>query len=99
TDDAVASAVVQARGAGHKAFLIPVPATHSPNHSATLVNAIRQRFDRARSAGGEGCDFVLDAAGKLSPGDASAVAAAFERMHLLWFDEPCPLSNLSAASR
>ena len=99
TDDAVVAAVSQARAAGHKAFLIPVPATHSPNHSATLVNATRQRLDRVRSAAGEGSDFVLDAGGQLTPGDASSLAAAFEQMHLLWFDEPCPLSNLSAASK
>ena len=42
TDDAVVAAVTQARAAGHSAFLIPVPATHSPNHSATLVNATRR---------------------------------------------------------
>lgn len=99
TDDTIVSAVAQARAAGHKAFLIPVPATHSSNHSATLVNATRQRLDRVRSAAGEGSDFVLDAAAKLTPGDACILAAAFERLHLLWFDEPCPLSNLSAASR
>lgn len=99
TDEALVSAVSQARAAGHRAFLIPVPATHSPNHSATLVNATRQRLDRVRSAAGDGCDFVLDAAGRLTPGDASTLAAAFERFHLLWIDEPCPLSNLSAASR
>jgi len=99
TDEAVVAAVSQARAAGHKAFLIPVPATHSPNHSATLVNATRQRLDRVRSAAGAGCDFVLAGAGNLTAGDASSLAAAFERSHLLWFDEPCPLSNLSAASR
>ena len=99
TDDAVVAAIAQAHGAGHRAFLIPVPATHSPNHSATLVNATRQRLDRARSAAGAGCDFVLDAAGHLTPGDASALAAAFERFHLLWFDEPCSPSSLSAAYR
>lgn len=99
TDDAIVAAVGQARAAGHRAFLIPTPATHARNHSETLVNATQRRLDRARSAGGAGSDFVLDAAGKLTPGDASALASAFERFHLLWFDEPCPLSNLSAASR
>lgn len=99
SDDAVAAAVRQARAAGHRAFLIPVPAVHSTNHSATLVNATVRRLDRARSAAGEACDFVLDAAGKLTPGDAATLAAAFERLHLLWFDEPCPLSNLSAAAK
>lgn len=99
TDDAIASAIGQARAAGYRAFVVPTPAMQARNHSATLVNATRQRLDRARSAGGEGSDFVLDAAAKLTPGDASALAAAFERTHLLWFDEPCPLTNLSAAAR
>ncbi len=99
TDDALVSAVTQARAAGHRAFLLPVPATRSPNHSATLVNATRQRLDRVRAAAGEGCDFALDAAGQLTPGDASSLSAALERTHLLWFDEPCPLSNLGAASK
>ena len=99
TDDTIVAAVVQARAAGHRAFVIPVPATHSPNHGATLVNATRQRLDRVQAVAGEGSDFVLDASGKLTPGDASSLAAAFERLHLLWFDEPCPLSNLGAASR
>ena len=97
TDDAVVSAVTRARGVGHRAFLIPVPVTHSLNHSATLVNAARQRLDGVRAAAGAGCDFVLDAAGRLTPGDASTLAAAFERFHLLWFDEPCQPSNLSPA--
>ena len=99
TDEAVVAAVSRARAAGHRAFLVPVPATNAPNHSATLVNAARQRLDLARAAAGEGCDFVLDGAGKLTAGDASSLAAAFERFHLLWFDEPCALSNLGAASK
>jgi galactonate dehydratase len=99
TDEALVAAVLQAHAAGHKAFLIPLPATHSPNHSATLVNTTLQRLDRVRSAAGSGCDFVVDAAANLTPGDASSLAAALERSHLLWFDEPCKLSNLTAAYR
>jgi galactonate dehydratase len=99
TDESIVSSVTAARAAGHRAFLIPVPPSDSPNHSATLVNATRQRLDRARAAAGAGCDFVLDAAGKLTPGDASTLAAAFERFHLLWFDEPCSPPNLAAAYR
>jgi galactonate dehydratase len=98
-DDAVAAGVVQARAAGHRAFLIPVPVTCSRDDSATLVNATRQRLDHVRSAAGADADLVLGAGGKLTPSDAAALAAAFERLHLLWFDEPCQLSNLSAAYR
>jgi galactonate dehydratase len=99
TDDAIVAAVQHAHGAGHRAFQIPVPLTNSPNHSAALVNATQQRLDHVRPAVGPGCDFVLDAAGRLTPGDASTLAAAFERFHLLWFDEPCQALNLSAAYR
>ena len=99
SDDAVVAALAKARAAGHRAFAIPVPPTHAPNHSATLVAATRRRLDLVRTAAGAGCDFVLDAGGRLTPGDASSLAAAFERLHLLWFDEPCPLSNLTAAYR
>jgi galactonate dehydratase len=99
TDDAVVAAVTQARAAGYKSFMIPVPPAQARNHSATLVAAARQRLDRVRSAAGEGSDFVLDAAGGLTPGDSSSLAAAFEHLHLLWFDEPCQLSNLTAAFR
>ncbi len=44
-------------------------------------------------------DFVLDGGGRLSPGDASSLAAALERFHLLWFDEPCRISNLAALQK
>jgi galactonate dehydratase len=99
TDEAVVAAVGRARDGGYKAFMIPVPQTEARNHSATLVAATRQRLAAVRSAAGEGCDLVLDAAAKLTPGDASTLSAAFERDHLLWFDEPCQLSNLTAAYR
>lgn len=99
TDDEVAGAVGKARRAGYRAFTIPVPSTRAPNHSATLIAATRRRLDKVRGAAGEGSDFVLDAGGRLTPGDASSLAAAFERPHLLWFDEPCPISNLTAAYR
>ena len=98
-DDEVAEAVRSARVSGHRAFAVAVPLTHAPNHSATLRAATQRRFDRVRRAAGEGCDFVLDAGGRLTPDEASSLAAAFERLHLLWFDEPCQLSNLSAAYR
>ncbi len=99
SDDAVAAAVAQARASGHKAFMIPAPRSEARNHSATLVAAAQQRFDAISPAAGQSANFVLDGAGALTPGDASTLAAAFERAHLLWFDEPCQLSNLSAAYR
>ena len=43
---------------------------------ATLVAATRQRPQAIHSAAGEGSDFVLDAAAKLTPGDSSSLSAA-----------------------
>ena len=40
-------------------------------------------------------DFVLNAADHLTPGDAASIATALEHFHLLWFDEPCAVSNLN----
>ena len=37
---------------------------------------------------------MLRGAGMLTAGDAASVAASLERFHLLWFDEPCPVTNL-----
>ena len=41
-------------------------------------------------------DFVLAAKGSLTPGDAASVATTIESKHPLWFDEPCPHSNIDA---
>ncbi len=70
TDDEITATVAKARAGGYRAFAIPVPSTHAPNHSATLVAATRRLLDKVRDAAGEGCDFVLDAGGRLTPGDA-----------------------------
>jgi galactonate dehydratase len=39
-------------------------------------------------------DFAIEARAQLTPGDAASLATAVERLHPLWFDEPCPVSNL-----
>jgi galactonate dehydratase len=52
-----------------------------------------------RRAAGPESDFVLDAGGALVPGDAQQIAAALERFHLLWFDEPAAVSNLGAIKK
>ncbi len=41
-----------------------------------------------------GFDFVVDGGGKMTPGEASSLAASLEKLHPLWLDEPCPQVNL-----
>jgi galactonate dehydratase len=85
----------RARGAGHRAFLVPAPASSAANQGQAFVNAARSRMETLRAEGDADVDFVLDGAGRLSAGDAASLASALERFHLLWFDEPCRTSNLS----
>jgi galactonate dehydratase len=61
-----------------------------------MVLAAQRRMDALRKAAGEDCDFVLSGAGRLTPGDAATLSSAFERFHLLWFDEPCNTHSLGA---
>jgi len=63
------------------------------------VLAARKRLDALRQTAGAGTDFALDCGGALSPGDAASLAAAFERFHLLWLDEPCAPLNLGALKK
>jgi len=96
TDDTLRSACGRAREAGYRAFIVPLPPVQARNQGRAFVLAARRRLEALRSDSGEKMDFVLDAAGALTPGDGASLAAAFEKFHLLWFDEPCPVSNLGA---
>lgn len=99
SDAAVQEAMKRASAAGHRAFLVPLPATGARNQGQAFVHAVKRRLDSLRQAGGDQVDFVLQADSKLTPGDAGTIAEALERFHLLWFDEPCRISNQRAARK
>lgn len=44
-------------------------------------------------------NFVLAGVRLLTPGDAASVARTLESKHPLWFDEPCPHSNIEAVRK
>ena len=94
SDADLARALEQAAQRGHRAFQVPLPAFTGRNQGQAFDRAVRARLAALRKAGGDGVDFVLDGAGRLTAGDASSVAASAERFHPLWFDEPCAVSNL-----
>ncbi len=91
-----AAEVKAARALGHRAFSLRIPAPPFPNTGKLYVNTIRGLVDDARAAAGAGCDFVLNCDAQLTAGDAQQLAAEFERMHLLWIDEPCRHGNTAA---
>jgi len=80
---------------GFRAFLLPVPKPAARNQGSAFVRAAEARWKAVRSADAS-VDFVLEAADQLTPGDAATLATELERMHPLWFDEPCKVSNLNA---
>ncbi len=95
-DAALTAAMTRAREHGYLAFHVPLPPIGSANQGQAFVSATRKRLDALRMKGGDGVDFVLDGAGALSPGDAGILTAAFEKFHLMWFDEPCAMVNSGA---
>jgi len=99
TDEALFRSLNMAQQAGYRAFLVPLPPIEAPNQGEAFVHKTRPRLESLRKKGGEGVDFVLDGAGSLSPGDAARLCSALERFHLLWFDEPCRISNMTALGK
>jgi galactonate dehydratase len=98
-NDELVAAVRPALDRGFRAFSFPIPARDEMWRMQAYVDAIRKRFEQLKETAGPGTDFVLDAAGILTPGDASFIATAFERDHLLWFDEPTEILTNDALSR
>src|SRR6185437_821778 len=40
-------------------------------------------------------DLALECSAELSAGDTAALATSLEKLHPLWFDEPCAVSNIA----
>ena len=92
----LAAALKREQAGGFRAFAVPVVAAAARNSGQTFVAANRKRLEALRAAGGEQSDFVIDCRAALTPGDAASLSDALERMHPLWIDEPCELTNLAA---
>jgi galactonate dehydratase len=93
TDEELRNDLQKQLAAGYRAFLIPIVPPAARNQGSVFVHAAAARLEAMRTAA-PGADFAMEARSQLTPGDAASLAAAVERMHPLWFDEPCPVSNL-----
>lgn len=76
--------------AGYKAIRFPAGAS---------VAETLERLTKLRNEAGNGVDFVVDCGSRFTPGQASSLAAALERHHPLWLDEPCMLANSRAVAK
>lgn len=99
TEDALAAPLSRAVRQGYKAFTVPIPGRDSLWRMQAYVDAVRMRIDRMRNLAGPDLDFVLDAAGTLTPGDAALLATALEKNHLMWFDEPTTVLTADGLAR
>jgi galactonate dehydratase len=98
-EEALANSVRRGMEQGVRAFSFPIPVRDAMWRMQAYTDAIRRRLDRLKTVAGAEADFVLDAGGTLTPGDASFIATAFERNHLLWFDEPTDVLTNDALAR
>jgi galactonate dehydratase len=84
----------KAASAGHRAFRVPAPDPAARNQGQAYQHAVRARLHELKEKAGANADFVIEGGGRLTPGDAGSVATTIQPLHPLWFDEPCPVSNL-----
>jgi galactonate dehydratase len=78
---------------GGRAFKVGTP-PEAPARG--FVSAVVRTLEELRKAGGDGVDFVLAAQGGLQTREALRMARAIEGLHVMWFDEPCAMTNLAA---
>lgn len=60
---------------------------------------MRQHYADMQRLAGASAEWVLDAAGTMTPGDAASVAVALERSHPIWFDEPTMVTTQDALAK
>lgn len=93
TDSELRSDLEKQFAAGFRAFLVPIPAPTARNQGSDFVRLATARLKAMREAA-PNADFAYEANAMLTPGDAASLAAAIESLHPLWFDEPCPVTNI-----
>jgi len=98
TNDDLSARAASLYAAGFRAIGVPLPPVQARNQGQAFAQTVRSRLNAVRAAVNE-ADLVLEGDAALTPGDAAALAAQLEPFHLLWFDEPCPVSNLAAVRK
>jgi len=89
SEDKLRASVLAAKQEGFRAFSVPLTMPSGKERGRRFYTGIRSTLDGLRGAAGEECDFVLDCAGRPSPGEALSIADRLAGFHLLWMDEPC----------
>jgi galactonate dehydratase len=99
SDASLNRSMQRAYAAGFRVFQVPAPQAANLNQGQAYVMATKNRLEALRAAVSADADFVLDGGNRLAPGDAQMVSAAIEPFHVLWFNEPCTVTNLGALKK
>ena len=87
-ENSTAAALDRAKRQGFQAFTMPALLRDGMIPLQEYVDRVRKRVAAMQAKGGAGGEWVLDGAAGMTPGDAATIAAALEKTHLMWFDEP-----------
>jgi galactonate dehydratase len=83
-----AASLERAQRQGFRAFTLAMPQRDAMIPLQAYVDLVRKHIAEMQTKAGPFSEWVLDGAGALTPGDAATLAAALERTHPIWFDEP-----------
>ena len=94
-----APSLERAKGQGIQAFTTAAPTRDAMIPLRAYVDLVRQQYADMQRLAGASAEWVLDAAGAMTPGDAASVAVALERSHPIWFDEPTLVTTQDALAK
>ena len=94
SDDELEKDLAEATRVGFRRVPGPIPTPAARNQGSAYIQAGVARFKAMRAAAPD-ADFAFECSDQLTPSDTATLAAAVESMHPLWFDAPCPVTNLS----
>lgn len=89
----VAPSLERAQRQGFRAFTLAAPQRDAMIPLQAYVDLVRKHVAEMQAKAGAASEWVLDGAGAMTPGDAATVAAALERIHPIWFDEPTAVTT------
>ena len=94
-----APSLERAKGYGIQAFTTAAPSRDAMIPLRAYVDLARQQYADMQRLAGASAEWVLDAAGAMTPADAASVAVVLERSHPIWFDEPTLVTTQDALAK
>src|SRR5436309_1333803 len=88
-----APSLERAKRQGIQAFTTAAPLRDAMIPLRAYVDLVRKQYAEMQKLAGPSSEWVLDAAGAMTPGDAATIAVALESSHPIWFDEPTAVTS------